>query len=81
MKGKGYTMSATKNQTIERKRKSSNSEQVSPDTTTQEMGKDTMTTKAAEAEMIAQMFIDDSIWTTSNATHTQEMLRRCELFC
>lgn len=72
MKGKGYHMSAGRNQVIE-------TAQVSADTNNQENKHPTLRTE--NAEMIAQMFIDDSIWTTSNASNAQELLRRCEMFC
>jgi len=32
-------------------------------------------------EVLAQMFVDDSIWFANSATHAQELARRCELFC
>ena len=35
----------------------------------------------ASTEMIAQMFVDDSIWTCKDAKSAQELIRRVELFC
>ena len=35
----------------------------------------------AETEILAQMFVDDSIWLTRNTAASQEMLRRCDMFC
>ena len=37
--------------------------------------------KQAPCEVIAQRFVDDSIWFTGSAAAAQEMARRCELFC
>ena len=34
-----------------------------------------------KTEMIAQMFVDDSIWTCKDAASAQELIRRVELFC
>jgi hypothetical protein len=34
-----------------------------------------------EVEVLAQMFVDDSIWLANSANAAQEMIRRCELFC
>ena len=34
-----------------------------------------------EGELLAQMFVDDSIWCGKDAASIQEILRRSELFC
>ena len=37
--------------------------------------------KGVEGELLAQMFVDDSIWCGKDAASVQEILRRSELFC